>query len=154
MAGLTNDTRILAYIRAHPVAVLGTMSQNGNPYGAPVYVYATALHALYFMTKIKTKKYQNIVHNPKVSMTIVDPAQNSTLQAGGKAHIIKDPFEIEMVMAHMATLYAEGADWLPPISKLRAGPYQVLRITPHFIRLALYKGKHAGGDNIFYEHKP
>lgn len=149
MSTIANQHEIVAYIKSNPTAVLGTIDEHGKPQGAAVYVCALSAEQLYFVTKIETQKYKNILQNPHVSVTIVNTAENSSLQASGSVHIENDPTTIEMVFGKMAEIYAKSADWLPPIAKIRAGPYQVVGVKLHFARLAQFKGKHAGSSHIF-----
>jgi general stress protein 26 len=151
MSDLSNQHEIAAYIKANPVMVLGTVDEHNSPHGAAVYVCLVAADHLYFVTKTETQKFKNITHNPKVSVTIVNPSENSSLQAVGGVHIEKDAQIIEMVMEKMTKIYAHSADWLPPIAKLRAGAYQIVGIKLHHARLAQFKGKHAGSQHIFKE---
>lgn len=148
---MKHEHDILTYIKSNPVMVIGTIDSRGLPYSAAVYVYAASASEVYFVTKTETQKFRNIRNNPHVSVTIVDPTENSTLQAQGKASAIQDMQTIEDVMSEMARIYARSADWLPPIAKIRAGSYQVIRITLHGVRLAQYRFAHAGSPHIFKE---
>ncbi|HEU5121566.1 MAG TPA: pyridoxamine 5'-phosphate oxidase family protein, partial [Candidatus Saccharimonadales bacterium] len=73
---------IRTYIDQNPIATLGTINSDGTPHGAIVYV-CTNNHrpVIYFITKQATAKYENIVKQSRVSLTIVNPSENSTLQA-------------------------------------------------------------------------
>lgn len=143
---------ILAYIEKNPIAILGTIGKGNMPHGAAVYICATSPNQLYFVTKTETQKFKNIQLNPEVSITIVNPAESSSLQASGIAHVVSDPDTIEMVLGRMVHIYATSPDWLPPISKLRAGPYQIVGIQLTFNRLAEFLGKHPGSEHIFKEN--
>lgn len=142
---------IIAYIKAHPLIVLGTVDINGHPCGAAVYAYAKSAETLYFVTKSDTQKYRNIQHTPYVSVTIAHAENNSTLQATGRAVTVENPDVIGDVMENMAEIYSHSADWLPPIAKISAGPYEVVEITLTSARLAEYKDKLAGSPHIFKE---
>ena len=131
--------------------VLGTIGANGTPHGAAVYGVAITSNQLYFITKTETQKFRDITLNPNVSITIVDPSENSSFQATGKAEVVDNPRIIEMVMAKMSTVHAHGADWMPPIAKLHAGAYQIVGIYLHHARLAKFKGEHIGSQSIFKE---
>lgn len=137
------------YIKEHPVAVLSTTDQNQMVYGAAVYICATSANQLYFVTKTQTQKFQNIQSNPQAAITIVDPNTTSSLQANGQTKTIKDASLIELIMAKMAKIYAHAPDWLPPITKIRAGAYQVVEIQVQEARLAHYQGFRPGDSRIF-----
>lgn len=116
-----------------------------------MYGIVISSNQLYFLTKIETQKFRDIALNPNVSVTIVNPSENSSLQAVGEAEIVNNPQVVEMVMAKMNTIHAHSTDWTPPIAKLRAGAYQIVGINLHHARLARFKGEHIGSQNIFKE---
>jgi general stress protein 26 len=141
---------ILAYIDQHPVATLGTINSDGTPQGAIVYVCADNNRAAtYFITKHKTRKYQNIQDRNDVALTIVDPAQNSTLQASGHAFTVNDAPTINMVMEKITQNHVSAKEWLPPIAKLHAGVYEVVGIDLTQARLAQFEGMAIGDEHIF-----
>lgn len=152
MSDTSNQYEIAAYIKENPVMVLGTVGGDGLPHGAAVYGVATSSEQLYFVTKTETQKFKNISLNPNVSVTIVNPSENSSLQADGKATIVNDPQVIEVVMTKMTNVHSRGADWMPPIAKLHAGAYQIVGINLHRARLAQFKGEHIGSQRIFKEN--
>jgi len=152
MSNMADKYEIATYITNNPVMILGTIDGNGKPQGAAVYGLATSPEQVYFVTKVETQKFRNITVDPNVSITVVNASENSSLQAGGKAEIEKSPQIIEMVMAKMARIYAHSVDWLPPITKLRAGAYQVVGIKLNYARLARFKDEHVGSQNIFKTH--
>lgn len=151
MNDLANQDEIVTYIRDNPVMVLGTVDEDGLPHGAAVYTLVVSAKQLYFVTKTDTQKFKNLVRNPNVSVTIVNPSDNSSLQAGGTAHAENSPQIIEAVMMKMNSVYAHGADRLPPITKLRAGAYQIVGIQLHHARLARFKSENIGSKHIFRE---
>lgn len=151
MNNVANQHEIVAYIKDNPVVVLGTVDEHNSPHGAAVYVCLVSANQLYFVTKTETQKFKNIAHNPQVSIVIVNPSENSTLQAVGSVHTEKDARVIGLVMEKMTKIYARSVDWLPPIAKIRAGAYQVVGIKLHHARLAQFKGEHAGSQHIFKE---
>lgn len=142
--------KIRDYIDHHPVATLGTVNADGSPHGAIVYVYAgTRQPVIYFITKHDTNKYQNLQERPRVSVTVVDPSENSTLQADGRAFTVQDPGVIDMVMKRAARAHASSKELLPPIAKLRAGAYEVVGIELAQGRLAHFQGMPIGDKHIF-----
>jgi general stress protein 26 len=104
---------------------------------------------VYFITKQETRKYKNLREDSRVSVTIVNPSDNSTLQADGRAFISKDPEIIDMVMKKIAHEHANASEWLPPIAKLRAGAYEVIEIELSRARLAEFQGMSIGSEHIF-----
>jgi heme iron utilization protein len=89
------------------LAVLGTQSQNG-PYGSLVAFYATDdLKHLLFSTRRSTRKYENLMQTPQVSM-VIDNRSNKecdfqeaiAVTATGKVREVKGPER-----GHFETLY-------------------------------------------------
>ncbi|HEU5187038.1 MAG TPA: pyridoxamine 5'-phosphate oxidase family protein [Candidatus Saccharimonadales bacterium] len=148
---MEHEHEILSYIKKNPVAVVSTLAKDHTLHGAAVYICAWLADQLYFVTKTDTQKFQNILDNPEVAITIVDAAENSSLQASGRASVVKDVAYIDTVMAKMAVIYAQGSDWLPPITKIRAGAYQMIGVKLTQARLAHYKDFRPGDKRIFKE---
>jgi len=147
-----NDIR--AYIDKNPIATLGTVNQDGSPAGAVVYVCASQTYPIvYFLTKQETNKLQNLRNYPQASLTIVNPSENSTLQANGSASEVEDGITIDMVMDKISREHDYAKDWLPPIAKLRAGAYIIVQIKLSRARLAYFKGMTIGDERIFTELK-
>ncbi|HSE61893.1 MAG TPA: pyridoxamine 5'-phosphate oxidase family protein [Candidatus Saccharimonadales bacterium] len=151
MSTLTHAEEIISYITHHPVMVVSTVDVASRPDGAAVYVFTSSLKHLYFITKTQTQKFENITQNQHVALTSYDMHDNSSLQITGAAHAVHEATTIEMVMSNMSAIYAKSSDWLPPIAKFRAGPYQVVRVTLQHARLARYKDAKPGDPHIFKE---
>lgn len=148
----TTYETIRSYIDHNPIATLGTTNQDNSPHGAVVYVCADSQNPVaYFITKQATKKYRNLIEHPNVSLTIVNPGENSTLQANGRAAEVEDAHTIDMVMKKIAHDHVSAKEWLPPIAKLRAGAYAIVSITLTYARLAQFNGMAIGDERIFTE---
>lgn len=148
-----SKAKLIEYISANPIAVVSTTNDKSVPHAAAVYVCVDEDCHVYFTTKKDTRKFDNLVANPSVALTIVRPADNSTLQAEGKASIVKDNEVISNVFKKLAKIYAHGPDWQPPIAKLKEGPYEIIGIELKKARLANFKGKAAGSASVFTEFK-
>jgi general stress protein 26 len=147
-----NYAKIASYIYDNPIATLGTVGDDGTPHGAIVYVCPDdEKHVIYFLTKNETKKYKDIQTNDLVSLTIVNPKQNSTLQAAGKAFTVHDSQALDAVTKRMIRANPFAAQWLPPVSKLEAGQYVVVGIKITHARLAEFAGMELNREEIFTE---
>lgn len=147
---IENRAAIFTYIDVNPIATLGTLNDDGTPHGSIVYV-CSGNHGkvVYFLTKSETRKYKNLSANNHVSLTIANPGENSTLQANGIAAEVQDAQVIDAIMNKLTRLHVNAVDWLPPISKLRAGPYVLVGVTLEYARLAEYEGMNIGDERIF-----
>lgn len=141
---------IMTYIDVNPVATLGTLNDDGAPRGSIVYI-CTDDHrsTVYFLTKSETQKHKNLIANNHVSLTIANPGENSTLQASGVAREISDAMVIDTAMNKLTRLHVNAVDWLPPIAKIRAGPYVLIEVTLQYARLAQFQGMSIGDERIF-----
>lgn len=144
--------QIADYINRNPIAILGTVGKDGLPKGAAVYVYADReKHVVYFLTKNKTQKYINLQANEDVSLTIVNPQENSTLQASGKAFTAHDSQALDAVTKQMVRVNPSSSKWIPPVSRLEAGQYVIVGITLQHARLAEFADMELISTEIFTE---
>lgn len=145
-------SKIVEYIDFNPIATLGTVNLDGSPHGAAVYVCAIdGRHMVYFLTKTETRKYKNLSTRNRVSLTIVNSAENSTLQADGRAVTVRDSKVIDMVAKKITLAHSLAKEWLPPIAKLRAGAYVIVGVEIWHARLAKFEGMTIGDEHIFTE---
>lgn len=141
---------ILSYVDFNPIATVGTINSNGTPHGAIVYLCADNYKpVVYFLTKTETTKFRNLNARNQVSLTITNPSENSTLQANGTAQEVQDPKLVDSAMTKLTKLHVNAAEWLPPISKIRAGAYVLVAVTLQNARLAQFKGMSIGDEHIF-----
>lgn len=127
-----------AFMQAHDVAVLSTVNQTGNVYGAAVY-YTTSEKGdkLYVLARSETAKVRNILENQQVALTVFEENPARTLQLRGTAELETD----EMMKNYISTQMINprqysGSTQLPPVASLTDGDYVVIRIT---ITFAKYK---------------
>lgn len=142
--------KIMQYIDKNPMAVLGTVNDDGTPHGAVVYA-CTVGEAVCLVTKLQTQKYTNLIKRPTVSLTIGNDKDSSTLQATGQASVVADAMLIDAAMTRMTEVHATMPEWLPPIAKLRAGEYAVVQIKITHARLGEFKDRQIGSARIFTE---
>ncbi len=146
----------MRYIDEHPITILGTIDDYGRPHGTVIYGVSgdhTSKMHVYFLTKSDTLKYHNLTTRPAVSITSYDEDEVSTLQAQGTAAVENDPRVIDMVMKQLTRAHAHAAEWLPPIAKLRAGPYVLVGVAISHARIGKFKNKPIGSEDIFTEAK-
>lgn len=143
--------KVLKYIHEHPEAVISTVNPDHTPHGAVVYVYATDLKRLYFLTKTGTQKFINLKDHSPVSVTIFDPRENSTLQIGGKSYIETDPHVISSTMQKLMEVHVHASHWIPPIARVEAGDFVLVGIIPTNMRLAEYGTDRTLNTKIYTE---
>ena len=68
------QNELLAYLRSQRLGVLGTLAPSGEPQGALVGYAVTPNLELVFDTLRTTRKYRNMMANPRVSFTVGNTA--------------------------------------------------------------------------------
>ncbi len=135
---------ITSYIERNPAAVLSTSGPEG-PHGAVVYIIPASHGTVCFVTKNQTKKYQNLLAQPNVSLTIFNEKESTTLQADGKAYVGDNSNGLkEIIMDKMTKAHATMSEWLPPVTKIENGEYAVIGIELNYARLTDYGGASPG----------
>ncbi|MEK7621314.1 MAG: pyridoxamine 5'-phosphate oxidase family protein [Patescibacteria group bacterium] len=148
---MTDKEKILEYIAKHKAAALATVDDDGVLHSAAVYIYAKDSKKWYTISKLDTKKARNLAAQPRFSATIFDRSDNSTLQARGIAKVEKDDDTIGEIMNAMAKIYGSERDYLPPVAKIQAGDYVIIRLEVEWLRFAKFGGVSAGSEDIFVE---
>lgn len=148
---MTNNEKILEYLAKQRVIALSTSDEHGVLHSAAVYVYPKGLKEWFVVSKQDTKKVRNLKAHPRFSSVAYERHDNSTLQARGIVKIEEDPDAIGEAMAGMAKIYGTERDYLPPIAKISAGEYVVLRLEVEWLRFAAYGGATPGSEKIFIE---
>ena len=108
---------ILSILAGANDLTLATVRTDGYPQATTV-SYAHEGLAVYFGCSEHSQKAQNIARNPKVSFTVNLPYENwgeiRGLSAGGRAHRLTDPQEIEQAGHLLLRKFPEGvAEYAP-----------------------------------------
>jgi general stress protein 26 len=144
--------KIMSYIDDHPIGVVSTINEDGTLHAATVYIFTASHHTVCFITRNKTRKYQNIISRPNIALTIFDQHEVSTLQAAGKAFTATDEHMLDMFKQQMEKMQAMRADAMPPIEKLtQSGEFVLVGIELQQARLAEYQGMGISPDATFTE---
>jgi flavin reductase (DIM6/NTAB) family NADH-FMN oxidoreductase RutF len=144
--------RMLDFLTANPVAVLSTVTPDGDPHGAVIYFSVDRQFVVSIMTKSETRKYDNLVHHNHAMLTVLDAETQTTVQLTGVATEVTDPdfvnstLEMDM-LASMKTSYS----MMPPIEKLEAGEYVAFKIRPVQVRMAVYARPDPGEYTELFE---
>lgn len=144
--------RILAFLRENPTGVLSTVTPDGNPHGVVIYFRVNTDFTVSFLTKTGTRKYDNILHDNHVMLTVFEPHSQATAQVIGVAQKLADSYEINELAATILTISMETSEaGTPPISKLVSGDYAAFRIEPLQIRMAVYDRPDSGEYGQLFE---
>ena len=144
--------RIYLFLVYTPVGVLSTTDPNGEPHGVVIYFNIDDTFTITFLTRKGTKKYDNLIHNNHVMLTVFDAASQTTVQVSGEAYEItgRDDLEktVKNILVKNRQLQGKG---LMPIAKLQAGEFTAFRIRPAQMRMAIYTHAQPGDYGELFE---
>lgn len=144
--------RMFTFLRENPIGVLSTVTPDGDPHGAVVYFRVDKDFTISFLTKTETRKYDNLVHNNHVMLTVFEPETQATVQVTGIAEEVQDSYETNAIAGTILGISMETSEaGTPPISKLDAGMYVAMKITPVQARMAVYARPDSGGYGELFE---
>ena len=143
-----NYAKIMAYVERNPAGVLSTIGEDG-PHGAVVYVIPASHGTLCFVTKNKTKKYQNIVNQGSINLTFFNEKESTTLQITGRAYVADNAQGLkEIVLDKITKAHAAISNWLPPVTEISDGEYAVIGIEITYARLSDFGNIDISGPTI------
>ena len=141
--------RIHDFLVEHPVGVLASVNPDGHPHAAVIYHVVDDDFSVYFLTKVRTRKHANLTAHKQVMLTVFDASSQAVAQISGSAEELTDSYDVNEIAGRvLAACLRQGRRGLPPIAKLKAGPYTAFRIVPEQIKMAVYSrpGKDEYGE--------
>lgn len=135
---ITQEARL--FLLSRNSAVLSTANQAGEVAGAVVHYVLTPDDLFYCVSKEQTKKSRNIQTNHQVALTVYDDSTRITAQIQGVAEVETNAIKARQVLEQIIKprAYDGTVDW-PPITKLAAGQYSVIRIMPTNVKYTDFK---------------
>lgn len=138
------------FLATHHSGVLATADGAANPHAAVVYFSFNNNFCLTFATKTETQKYKNMEENDQVAFACYDEANQTTVQITGQVEKVADEAERqEMLNAIYDYSASLSKTELPPIEKLFAGDYVVLRLLPQVIKMAIFLRPDSEGQDMY-----
>jgi general stress protein 26 len=122
------------FLNAHDLAVLSTIDDQGKVHGATVYYAIDQDNFIYIVTKSGTNKVRNIYNHHQVALTVHEQGSVETVQLQGNIDVETDERIKKTVFEKIvkSRQYRQGVQ-SPPITKINAGTYVVLKITPDYV---------------------
>jgi nitroimidazol reductase NimA-like FMN-containing flavoprotein (pyridoxamine 5'-phosphate oxidase superfamily) len=123
-------SELLAYLQSHRLGVLGTLAPSGEPQAALVGYAVTPEFELLFDTLQTTRKYRNMVANPRVSFTV-----GNTVGHGDERTAQYEGFAEELAgesLARLQPIYF--ATWPDGVDRLQWPGITWFVIRPRWIR--------------------
>ncbi|MFZ1323641.1 MAG: pyridoxamine 5'-phosphate oxidase family protein [Candidatus Saccharimonadales bacterium] len=125
------DETAIQFLRSQDLGVISTVDRTGNVHGAFVHYIVDRSEQVYILTKSDTSKGRNIYAHSQVALTVHQTDTLKTLQLSGLAEVETDLGIRDMVFGHIVRprsyLFKK---LMPPVTKLDAGTYVVIRIRP------------------------
>ena len=143
---------IYDFLHTNKAGVLTSVDPNGDPHGSVIYFTVDQQFEVCFLTKSRTKKYENLKHSNRVMLVVFEPQSQTVAQVLGVAKEIEDPGKLNSVAAAISMTSIRKSDGgIPPVSKLKAGEYRGFVIQPVQIRYAAYAQSGAGDYQSIFE---
>ncbi|CAN5134304.1 hypothetical protein BH11PAT1_BH11PAT1_6600 [soil metagenome] len=155
ISGSKTKKEVYVYLKSLAIAVLSTVSSEGNPHAAVIYFISDEDLNFYFLTKSDTRKAKNLTSHSEAALTIVDPNSPRTIQVTGPVSEIEEPQMYINIMDKISEENAKGNNffWPPPLSKLDSdGDLVLYKLTPNWLRYADFT--ESTKENIFYNIIP
>jgi uncharacterized protein YhbP (UPF0306 family) len=144
--------RIYNFLQANSIGVLSTVSPNSEPHGSVIYYSIDEHFIVHFLTKAKTRKFDNLAHNNHIMLTVFEPHSQTTAQVIGRAVEVTDSSKVNGIAGSVlgASLKTTTSGLLP-ITKLDAGTYSAFKVEPVQIRMAVYATSEQGDYEGIFE---
>ncbi len=147
-----NQKHVYDFLKHHHMGVLSTVTENNKPWGSAIYFVVDEDFNIFFVTRMKTFKYQNLDANPYVALTVADEENQTTVQLMGKISKVPAEDYMDIVFTRLAAIQPKGdINWSPPLMKVHKGDYMPLRITPSKLQYANYKKQSSDIDHKYIE---
>lgn len=128
---------VRSFFHNHPLAFLVTLDRANVPETSVVYFLIEPDFTCYFFTKEETRKYQNIVENSRVTLSVSDEDLLMFGEVTGEATTVTDSTVLLDIMPKLQTIISsrQSKYWVPPIAQLKAGRFALFRVVPEKVRL-------------------
>lgn len=132
------------------LCVISTVDNENQPNSVVVYYASDDDLGIYFVTRVGSNKYKNIILNPKVSFLVYDETKAESLQIHGTASVVTDVNSQKDLFSKLVTLAAER-HFIPPIGQMMNSEIMFMKINPTRARFARFSIPRASNTNIFEE---
>lgn len=144
--------RMYEFLQMISVGVLSTVTPDNDPHGVVVYFGIDQKLTASILTQKDTRKYDNILHNNHVMLTVFEAKSQTTVQITGTAHEVTDTQHVNTIaQANLEASMKTSEAGVPPILKLLAGDYVSFSIKPVSITMAVFARPDPGDYNELFE---
>ncbi len=127
-----SNADVYDFITRRPCATIATSREGSSADLAHVFVYFDLAFNGYFLSKIDTRKVDNISGNPHVSLLFSDIDSLQQVEYLANARIIDDTEEITTVLPKIQDILqdARAEYWIPPVTQVPGNGYCIVELTP------------------------
>lgn len=144
--------KALEFLKKQEIIVISTIAASGEPQSSVVNVVVDDEFNLYFATRESSRKFQNIAHDPRVSIVVgFDPKHLSTIQMQGIAEVsTKDRISIGMSLVEKTA--REKNNWWPLV-KMAGLDFVIIKVKINWMRWLDFDITLKTGDYKEYFHQ-
>lgn len=127
---------VFSFLRKHESGVLATVDSQGRPCTTPIHYVVSTDKSIRFVTGKMTSKFQNLLNNPHVSLSIIDDVKPIAVNILGKTKIIEDYDKAHATYLMIGNTHNRSNP--PPVTKHNRGDFVVIEISPLHIQYTDY----------------
>lgn len=132
----TTKREVQEFLRENHVMTVATVGPKKTPYAGTVFFYATTRFQFYFVTKITTIKYKNILNNPRIAMVVTDRDGFKSIQASGLAKPVGPTIQLNRILATMIKVIP---NMKPVADMVNRGEGKVIKVDADWVRWTDFK---------------
>ena len=120
------------FVKRRSCVILATAREESAPDLAHAFVYTDVAFTGYFLSKIETRKIDNISKNPHVSVMFSDRDSLQQVEYLANAKIIDDTKQIVAILPKIQDIISESRSeyWVPPVTQVPGSGYCIVELTP------------------------
>lgn len=147
--------KVEKFIMRNRAGALATVSDRNIPHVATVYCFIDNDFNFYFSTRVESRKFNNITHNPIVALTFSNEISITTVQLTGAAERVEN-FKTEQDVLRELFAYRHGdPNWpMPPIKLFErnmTNELAVIKVVPNEMTYGSFAASKAGRYQPFFE---
>jgi len=144
---------VIAYLESQLIAVVASSSPDGQPQASTVFYWINDREGnrfnFYFVTRKTTRKYNNILQNPKVAVVVGTAFEPNTVQIDGIAEQLEADLSLKnlknfsrfMTRHRIQAMIYDGAFYpKSPFKGIEGKEFVVFRVKPTRVAITSYDG--------------
>ena len=128
---MDKNKECLDFLRSHETGVIATVSKAGVPNAATVTYSVSDDFEIYFMTRIETRKYVNLEHNPVAAFVVGTGPAATSVQIEGSVKQLDD----EAAFKQLVTTLTNNSTVYSVFIKMNGVKFRFFKLTPMWVRM-------------------